>query len=814
MDKRSTKTSLLNYIKTKPYRFSLWLALLLVISLFMSNSYITRYFIIQWFQDKGANIDIQDLTLSIVDSKIEVIGFSAHKDQRYFEVKSLKLDWQWWPLLDNHFIIDDFKVTGLKLDLQNDNNQLQQVGPISIDSPPSDVPVDKPLDEESTWQVSFFDTAVEIAQLCIHGHNLLEQPVSQSFLVQPEISQLTNKPLCFNSQIDWAGEGTLVLADTINASTQGSLQINNSQLRLAQDILFTSASAQIQQLSYQQDTLLFEQLLVKDTYVGSSPDHLTQAQSLDQTITTSYALSLGQLVLNNFNFDITQQALNTKQLSLTDLSIDHFFTSKYSRLANIGELKATLIEQSPKITSLENISLKKIHLLENSSLLHDQDNNYFTGLNSASSSQIKLNPDSLSVEKVEIDGMFANIVIDQQGNPDIQRWLNINAKQDPEDLPVKEEQRMDESAKLTEQNAPEATEQLDQPFSFLIGLLALNNSQDILFADFSSNRKSYQKVSELAISLDQVNNLGEVFNSKVSATVNESGSLTFSGPSSLQKNKLDTAIKGSISNLNLGGFSKYSERFIGYRIDQGRLNTDLEFNIKNSELDSVINLNFNKFELGYLEQHEQHPLNEELGVPLPLALNLLRDSDNNIDIELPITGNVDDPDFSINDIVTTISVKAIKSAIIYQYSPFGLLTLASGAIDLATGLSFDPIVFAHTSYALNNQHTEQLESIAKLMSEKPQLSFVICGQSSIQDLPQNLLPNETLAENKASDSSNQSALLTEEQRDYLLNLANKRQSIVATYLTAEKSIPKEQIILCNVKLGDVDEQSPLVNIKI
>ncbi len=68
-----------------------------------------------------------------------------------------------------------------------------------------------------------------------------------------------------------------------------------------------------------------------------------------------------------------------------------------------------------------------------------------------------------------------------------------------------------------------------------------------------------------------------------------------------------------------------------------QLNVVYDFKLKDNRVDSNLKSLLEKFNLAELQKHEEHELNAELGIPLPMALDLLRDSDDNIELEVPVT---------------------------------------------------------------------------------------------------------------------------------------------------------------------------------
>lgn len=211
----------------------------------------------------------------------------------------------------------------------------------------------------------------------------------------------------------------------------------------------------------------------------------------------------------------------------------------------------------------------------------------------------------------------------------------------------------------------------------------------------------------------------------LSATLNQTGKLSATGNVNPDKDALKVDIDGKIKHLNLTEFSAYSAQHTGYRVDQGQLNSDISVKIDKNKIDSNFDLLLNKFDLSQLQQHEKNQAHKELGIPLATALNLLKDSDNNIALSIPISGDVDNPQFSAADVISTVSLKAIKSAVLLTYSPLGFVTIASGVVDLATAMRFKPITFTPQQITLTDEHQKRLAQTAKVLTDKPQVSLVL-----------------------------------------------------------------------------------------
>ena len=108
--------------------------------------------------------------------------------------------------------------------------------------------------------------------------------------------------------------------------------------------------------------------------------------------------------------------------------------------------------------------------------------------------------------------------------------------------------------------------------------------------------------------------------------------------------KLDIAV--DFKRVELTTITPYSGKFAGYRIKKGRLNLDLHYRIEKGQLNAE-----NKVVLEQLQLGEQVDSPDAVDLPIRLAIALLKDTDGKIDIELPISGDLNNPQFSVAPII-------------------------------------------------------------------------------------------------------------------------------------------------------------------
>ena len=124
--------------------------------------------------------------------------------------------------------------------------------------------------------------------------------------------------------------------------------------------------------------------------------------------------------------------------------------------------------------------------------------------------------------------------------------------------------------------------------------------------------------------------------------VDEFGQVVVSGQITPLAPKKNTNISVDFVNVEMPKFSAYAIRFAGREIASGKLDLKLGYEIRDSELVGENTIMLSDFELG-----DEVPHPDAINLPLGLAVALLKDSSGRINVDLPVTGDVDNPEFSI-----------------------------------------------------------------------------------------------------------------------------------------------------------------------
>jgi uncharacterized protein involved in outer membrane biogenesis len=173
---------------------------------------------------------------------------------------------------------------------------------------------------------------------------------------------------------------------------------------------------------------------------------------------------------------------------------------------------------------------------------------------------------------------------------------------------------------------------------------------------------------------------------------------------------LYTDITMSFKDIDLTIVNPYSGHFVGYKIDKGKLSVDVTYKIDNRKLDAKQHFVVDQLELG---DRVESP--DAIHAPIKLAVALLKDRHGVIDIDLPMNGSIDDPQFRVGPLIWKAFVNLLAKVVT---APFALLGHMFGG-----GEHMNVVEFAPGSAELEPAAKVQLGAVAKSLKERPQLKL-------------------------------------------------------------------------------------------
>lgn len=270
-------------------------------------------------------------------------------------------------------------------------------------------------------------------------------------------------------------------------------------------------------------------------------------------------------------------------------------------------------------------------------------------------------------------------------------------------------------AETTVPDAPSA------PLPVRLGRIVLTNG-NVLFTDNFIRPNYSANLTDLGGSVGTMtaDTAGEV---ELRGRIDNSGALEILGSINPFSPSLMLDLRAKATGFDLPRTTPYAIKYLGYGIEKGKLSADVKYTLKDRRLQAE-----NRIVLDQLTFGEKVESPTATKLPVLFAVSLLKDRNGVIDVQMPIAGTLDDPQFSVGGLVLRMIFNLIAKAVT---APFSVLAgLAGGGPELSH-LAFDP-----GSAALGGETRKRLETLAKALADRPGLRMDLAGRADpAQDFP-------------------------------------------------------------------------------
>ncbi|MCP3889866.1 MAG: DUF748 domain-containing protein [Desulfobulbaceae bacterium] len=305
-------------------------------------------------------------------------------------------------------------------------------------------------------------------------------------------------------------------------------------------------------------------------------------------------------------------------------------------------------------------------------------------------------PQSIGIEEISLKNLYTKLIIAEDGT------LNLATLKRPPD------------ANDSQPETP-ATKEEKQTTQIEINNIMIKGGK-IDFMDQKIKPAYSASLEEVNGSITGLSSLEQALAKvKITAKLNQHALLDISGKMNPLKEKLYADLNIDFNDIDLSPTSPYTGKFIGYKTDKGKLTLNLHYVVDDSEIEAKNQIFLDQFTLG-----ETVDSPDAVNLPINLAIALLKNRNGEISLDIPVQGNIDDPEFSIGGVIFKILFNLIAKA---ATSPFALL----GAL-IPDGEDLQYVAFRPGLAELTEDARSNLLKMAEVLYERPSLRMDIIGK--------------------------------------------------------------------------------------
>jgi len=332
--------------------------------------------------------------------------------------------------------------------------------------------------------------------------------------------------------------------------------------------------------------------------------------------------------------------------------------------------------------------------------------------------QFNLEPFKLSIGEINLGDFYSRLILGPDGKMNLQKLTPQSEETKTAPAPEKTVAKAPE-AKASDKPEPAVPVAANSDKPITIGKINLTGG-NVYFSDlfikpnYNANLTGVQgTISELKAEAP-----GDL---DIQARLDNAAPVEIKGKLNPLSKELFLDIVADAKEIELSPMTPYSGRYVGYGIEKGKLSFNVKYKLENRKLSAE-----NKIILNQLTFGEKIDSPEATKLPVLFAVNLLKDRNGVIDIDLPISGSLDDPQFSVGGIVWRMIVNILTKAVTAPFSLLGAV-FSGGAGSSGEELSY--IEFDSGRASLNDAGKSKIATLAKALNNRPSINLELIGRA-------------------------------------------------------------------------------------
>jgi hypothetical protein len=388
------------------------------------------------------------------------------------------------------------------------------------------------------------------------------------------------------------------------------------------------------------------------------------------------------------------------------------------------------------------------------------------------------------------------------------------------------------------QSSPETSS--DQPFSvldeaaggggplkFRIDKLQATGKNMIHFRDESLQQpfgKTFY-INELELVDINTAETAAITRFNVKGQAGDYGTFKFDGTAKPVEKSITLGMKGTIGALDMVPFSSYTSQIIGYNVTNGQMDAEITMDIDKGNMDGNFDLRMRNLEVAQTDLGKTPEIDKQMDVPLGSALSMLRNKKDEISLDLKLQGDIQNPEFGIQDAINQALAKGMKFTALnylkYTLQPFGTYIAIAEVVGKAgkemLKVNLDPVTFSAAEIALDETATQYLVKVKEVLTNRPKLRIELCGKAVAKDRFA-LTKRRKAAQKKEDEMGGRKQETAYEEitvsNEVLLDFARERAKLVKETLVTQHSIDHQRIYLCLPEIDETPDKEPYVELRL
>jgi Domain of Unknown Function (DUF748) len=770
-------------------RRTLLVILVLLIALPWLMSDIARYVVVDQLTQRGIDsVEVEEFWLNPYSAQLELAGVVFHHGQHSYRLSSLQLTLSWRDLWAKRIRISEFKLSGLDLHLQQIKDQfvINGLNLTAEAEAQTAVPEPSPSEDKSTinqWHFAIDHLSVDGVKLQWSGeHSAAKAQLNHLTLTALDSQSTAESELQFSLLVD-------------------ELALPEKNLRAATEVHYTALIELQRDIEGVWSSLLLGNLTVDNTRVFSDEFSLNLSR-LEAGLSTQASLAdhFSHSTQAEINFSDTSLLAADNEAFLLGFNSLSFGARWREKAVEVDNLVLAGVNILPRST-IESASSE----VKEESAFIESANIYLDHLDVNLASELE--PLSVTVDQLTL--AIADIYLDRSDDGSLVQMARIERLQERVDRMLKSlESDADQQSLLNIDHPKLATNNTENSLltndkknaRFRLERLTVESEVSLHFKDASVRPHFSEEFNVDFIDIENIS-LNEPLSMALKIDLSHGASLSASADASIFERNAQGKLE--LKGYELLAASAYSEIFTGYALESGQFSLASEFSIQRDLLSSQHHIDIDQLSLRAEHQDSMTKLTHQLTMPLDQAVDLLRDGENHIHLEVPVTGELNNPDVDLQQVINTALKGAMKKASLTMLTtllqPYGaMISIAQMAGEEMTKVRLEPVVFSQGQASIDVASIDYVNKVGAMIKARPSLKIKLCAMTNVEDL--NFLKAQSSAAVKRSAevevSAAQQPLNDDVFREKLQQLGLNRARSLKDYLQSEIGIESSQLLMC------------------
>lgn len=398
---------------------------------------------------------------------------------------------------------------------------------------------------------------------------------------------------------------------------------------------------------------------------------------------------------------------------------------------------------------------------------------------------IKLSESRSQIENVKLSGLIVDAQLDQNKqmlNMSSITSISTGATADQTELKTK-----------TSNNTKESIA------AFRLGHFSLADEAAVYFSDLSVDpayKRSFT-ISEFTMGTIDTQQPELVTELTLMGRSNEYANLAIKGTLQPFLDKPLYAIKGLVKEVSLPSVSSYIKSVLKHEIKSGQLDLDINANIVGTKLSGNTDIIIRGLDFTASDDSEVNSIKDQTAIPFSVALGMLKDSQGNVNLDIPLSGDTNDPSFGTSGFLTLIvkqaTMVAAKDYLLTTFVPYAnVISIAMTAGEHLLKLRFNDLNYSPRQTSVGSEQEQFAKQFSSLLKDKADTQVTICPVATPADV--GLKPGSKIVEKEVISS--------------LTKLSEERFHSFKKYIIDQYNIESSRLLMCSPQIDSDADAKP------